>query len=124
MIVPMSSGAGGVSSANLILTTGGTIDKHYFDSLSKYQIVDTVVPNLLASARIAHHYGVEEILCNDSLDLTGEDQARIVERVRRAETSHIVITHGAAMRPVSGSQKSLRRPKRIIIWKCFGRHPP
>ena len=27
----------------LVLTTGGTIDKQYFDALSRYQITDTTV---------------------------------------------------------------------------------
>jgi L-asparaginase len=27
----------------LVLTTGGTIDKQYFDALSQYQIADTMV---------------------------------------------------------------------------------
>ena len=32
-------------SAILILTTGGTIDKAYFDALSEYQIVDSGIPS-------------------------------------------------------------------------------
>jgi L-asparaginase len=31
----------------LVLTTGGTIDKQYFDALSQYQITDTTVTKLL-----------------------------------------------------------------------------
>ncbi|MFN5822073.1 MAG: asparaginase, partial [Novosphingobium sp.] len=34
----------------LVLTTGGTIDKNYFDALSEYQIVDSGIPALLAEA--------------------------------------------------------------------------
>ena len=37
----------------LVLTTGGTIDKLYFDALSEYQIGDSVVDRLLATAQIA-----------------------------------------------------------------------
>ena len=37
----------------LILTTGGTIDKNYFDALSEYQIVDSGIPALLTGARVA-----------------------------------------------------------------------
>ena len=36
----------------LILTTGGTIDKNYFDALSEYQIVDSGIPALLDEARV------------------------------------------------------------------------
>jgi len=38
----------------LVLTTGGTIDKQYFDALSRYQIGETVVTDLLTVARITH----------------------------------------------------------------------
>ena len=40
------------ASAILILTTGGTIDKAYFDTLSEYQIVDSGIPALLKEARV------------------------------------------------------------------------
>lgn len=36
----------------LVLTTGGTIDKQYFDALSQYQITDTMVTKLLSVARV------------------------------------------------------------------------
>jgi L-asparaginase len=51
----------------LVLTTGGTIDKQYFDALSRYQITDTTVTKLLAIARVTHPHQVEEILRKDSL---------------------------------------------------------
>jgi L-asparaginase len=83
-----------VSDSILILTTGGTIDKQYFDSLSQYQIADTIVTKLLSVARVTHPYVVEEVLRKDSIDLNDEDRARVVEHVIRASTSRIVITHG------------------------------
>ena len=36
----------------LVLTTGGTIDKHYFDALSAFQIADTTVRRILEVARV------------------------------------------------------------------------
>ena len=61
----------------LILTTGGTIDKQYFDALSKYQITDTVVTKLLSIARVTHPYVIQEVLRKDSIDLTDEDRQMI-----------------------------------------------
>jgi L-asparaginase len=78
----------------LVLTTGGTFDKQYFDALSQYQISDTMVGQLLATARVTRPYVIEELLRKDSLDLTTADRARIVERVRSATESAVVITHG------------------------------
>jgi L-asparaginase len=78
----------------LVLTTGGTIDKQYFDATSQYQISDSFVPRLLALARVTHRFECRELLHKDSLDLDDVDRARIVEHVRTAGFTRIVITHG------------------------------
>ena len=78
----------------LVLTTGGTIDKNYFDALSKYQIVDSGIPALLEEARVALPFRIEEVCRKDSLELTDADRAAIVERARQAPERRIVITHG------------------------------
>ena len=78
----------------LILTTGGTIDKQYFDALSEYQIGESAVGMLLRIGRVAHPFRIEEVMRKDSLDLNDEDRALIAERVAAAAESRIVITHG------------------------------
>ncbi|AOR76937.1 MULTISPECIES: asparaginase domain-containing protein [Sphingomonadaceae] len=78
----------------LVITTGGTIDKQYFDALSEYQIVESVIGKLLATARVAHPFRVVELLRKDSLELTDEDRALIAATVAGAPESHVVITHG------------------------------
>ena len=80
--------------AILVLTTGGTIDKNYFDALSEYQIVDSGIPALLTEARVALPFRIEEVCRKDSLELTDEDRAEIVRRVAAAPETRIVITHG------------------------------
>ncbi len=80
--------------ALLILTTGGTIDKHYFDALSEYQIADSGIPALLKEARVALPHRVEEVCRKDSLELTDADRADIAARVANAAETRIVITHG------------------------------
>ena len=78
----------------LVLTTGGTIDKQYFDALSAYQIGDTVIAQLMEVARVRHPFEVVEVMRKDSLELTDADRATIRERVASASASRIVITHG------------------------------
>src|ERR1041384_1102927 len=78
----------------LVLTTGGTIDKQYFDAASQYQIADSFVPRLLGLARVMHPFECRELLHKDSLDLTDADRDLIVENVRNARFTRIVITHG------------------------------
>ena len=78
----------------LVLTTGGTIDKNYFDALSEYQIVDSGIPALLKEARVALPFRVEEVCRKDSLELTEADRAELARLVAQAPESRIVITHG------------------------------
>ena len=82
------------SQAILVLTTGGTIDKNYFDALSEYQVVDSGIPALLKEARVALPFRIEEVCRKDSLELTDEDRADIARRVAEAPETRIVITHG------------------------------
>lgn len=78
----------------LILTTGGTIDKIYFDALSDYQVGETVMARLLDVARVKRPFRIEEVVRKDSLELDDADRALIHARVAAAPESHIVITHG------------------------------
>lgn len=80
--------------AILILTTGGTIDKNYFDALSEYQIVDSGIPALLKEARVALPLRVVELMRKDSLELTEADRSLIADAARAAPESRIVVTHG------------------------------
>lgn len=78
----------------LLLTTGGTIDKVYFDALSEYQVGETAVAMLLRQARVALPVRIEEVCRKDSLELTDEDRAEIARRAAEAPETRIVVTHG------------------------------
>lgn len=78
----------------LVLTTGGTIDKAYFDALSEYQIVESGIPAVLEEARVALPCRVAELMRKDSLELTDADRALIAAAVREAPEARVVITHG------------------------------
>ncbi|MFC0588760.1 asparaginase domain-containing protein [Novosphingobium aquiterrae] len=80
--------------AILVLTTGGTIDKAYFDALSEYQIVDSGIPALLREARVAVPFRVVEVMRKDSLELDDADRAAIAAAARDAAETRIVVTHG------------------------------
>lgn len=78
----------------LVLTTGGTIDKIYFDALSDYKVGESVVAKLLQIGGVKRPFRIEEVTRKDSLELDDADRALIRERVLSAAESHIVITHG------------------------------
>ena len=77
-----------------IFTTGGTIDKVYFDASSEYEVGDPQIVEILRAAGVAFEYTCEGLMQKDSLDLTDADRAFIAGRVARAEAEHVVLTHG------------------------------
>jgi L-asparaginase len=75
-------------------TTGGTIDKVYFDARSEYQVGAPQVTEILKDANVAFEYEVESILQKDSLDMTPDDRETIRRAVAADPGDKIVITHG------------------------------
>jgi len=77
-----------------IFTTGGTIDKIYFDAKSSYQVGDPQIAELLVEANVTVPYAVTPLLRKDSLEIDVADRALIAERVAAAAESQVLITHG------------------------------
>jgi len=99
----------------LILTTGGTIDKQYFDALSKYEIMDTTISKLLTIARVTHPYRIQEVTRKDSIDMTDADRLQLVAHVQQTESSEIVITHGTDTMALTARTLSVVRDKTIVL---------
>jgi len=79
----------------LVVTTGGTIDKTYFDALSEYQIGESVIEDMLKQARVMQPFRVVELMRKDSLDLTDEDRALVRATIAAAPETRVVVTHGS-----------------------------
>lgn len=77
-----------------IFTTGGTLDKVYFDASSEFQVGDPGVVELLHEANVTADYTVVPLMRKDSLDLTDEDRETIRLHVAETPSERIVITHG------------------------------
>jgi L-asparaginase len=99
----------------LILTTGGTIDKAYFDALSEYQIVDSGIPALLKEARVALPIRMVELMRKDSLELTAEDRDLIASTARKAPESRIVVTHGTDTMTETARVIAAKVPGKTIV---------
>lgn len=76
------------------ITTGGTIDKVYFDAKSEYEVGPPQVAELLRVAGVTFDYEIESLLRKDSLEMTEEDRRLICDRVRADAHERVVITHG------------------------------
>lgn len=77
-----------------IFTTGGTIDKVYFDANSEFEIGDSLVGELLAESNIREGFSVSGLMRKDSLEMTDEDREAVRSAVSRCPAEHVLITHG------------------------------
>ncbi|HEY7775760.1 MAG TPA: asparaginase domain-containing protein [Kineobactrum sp.] len=77
-----------------IITTGGTIDKIYFDAKSDYQVGAPVIGELLERMGAGFSFTVESAMRKDSLDMTAEDRARIRAAAQQCAEECVLITHG------------------------------
>jgi L-asparaginase len=99
----------------LVLTTGGTIDKQYFDDLSRYQIADSTIARMLEVARVTLPFEIMEVARKDSLDLDDEDRARLVAAARAAPAQRIVVTHGTDTMTTSAEALAAIEGKTIVL---------
>lgn len=77
-----------------IVTTGGTIDKLYFDAKSEYQVGEPQIAGILRDVGVAFDYEVTALMRKDSLELDEADRERIRDAVAAAAESRVLITHG------------------------------
>lgn len=77
-----------------LITTGGTIDKIYFDALSGFQVGTSDVQQILADALVDFDYDIVSLFQKDSLEITHEDRQRIRDFIVGDDGSHYIVTHG------------------------------
>jgi len=78
----------------LIITTGGTIDKIYFDDMSDYQIGDPQIAQILHDMQVGFTFEVNALMRKDSLHVTDEDRLAIHNAIAASDATHVLITHG------------------------------
>lgn len=77
-----------------IVTTGGTIDKIYFDEKSDYQIGAPQIGDILTQLGVGFRFDVIPILRKDSLHVTDEDRALMRSTIEAQPHRHVLVTHG------------------------------
>jgi L-asparaginase len=77
-----------------IFTTGGTIDKVYFDAKGKYHVGSPMVRELLEHARLSEIPEITELLRKDSLEMGDADRESIRAAVAASPESRVIVTHG------------------------------
>ena len=78
----------------LIVTTGGTIDKVYFDDKSDFQVGEPQIGRILEELGVAFRFNVIPILRKDSLHIDAADRDLLRATILAQDARHVLITHG------------------------------
>ncbi|MBX2821582.1 MAG: asparaginase [Rhodothermaceae bacterium] len=97
-----------------IYTTGGTIDKVYFDAKSDYKIGAPQIVDILRESNVTFTYETTTLFSKDSLELTDEDRSAIAHAIANDPSNRILITHGTDTMVDTG-QALLHIPDKTIV---------
>jgi len=98
-----------------IVTTGGTIDKIYFDRKSEFQVGKPQIVDVLREANVTLKYDVIPLLRKDSLDLTDEDRQLICDTIASHKSQHFIVTHGTDTMITTAKILQQIRGKTIVL---------
>jgi len=98
-----------------IITTGGTIDKVYFDDQSDYQIGEPEIGKILHALNVNFNITINALMRKDSLYLDAADRALIRAAVVASEAGHILITHGTDTMVETAAKLSSISGKTVIL---------
>jgi L-asparaginase len=98
-----------------IFTTGGTIDKLYFDAQSEYRVGEPQVAHILRRAGVAFEFSVEALMRKDSLDMTDDDRRHIVKSVDTCGSDRVLVTHGTDTMVETAQAMEAVRGKVIVL---------
>jgi L-asparaginase len=77
-----------------IFVTGGTFDKEYNELTGELYFKETHIHDMLRLGRSHVDVDIETLMMIDSLQMTAEGRAAILERTLATPETRIVITHG------------------------------
>jgi L-asparaginase len=97
------------------LTTGGTIDKVYFDALSQFEVGDSPIKQVLTDGLVDIEYDIVPLLQKDSLEMTDADRQHLHEFVAGDDAERYVITHGTDTMPETAEVLADISAKTIIL---------
>nr|ACA34417.1 AspG [uncultured bacterium pTW2] len=78
----------------LVVTTGGTIDKVYFDDKSDYQVGEPQIGRILQELGVGFRFSVVPILRKDSLYIDAADRELLRATIAAHDARHVLVTHG------------------------------
>lgn len=97
------------------ITTGGTIDKIYFDALSQFEVGDSQLEHILREGLVDFEYDVVPLLQKDSLDIDDDDRRKLREHIEKDDAARYVITHGTDTMPETAEALGGLPEKTIVL---------
>lgn len=98
-----------------IFTTGGTIDKIYFDTKSNYEVGEPQIGEILREMNVQVPFAITPLMRKDSLDMNDADRAAIRQAVDSAAENRILITHGTDSMTVTAAALANIPGKTIVL---------
>ncbi len=97
------------------ITTGGTIDKIYFDELSQFEVGESQIQHILTEGLVEFDYEVTPLLQKDSLEMTDEDRLKLRDYIAGDEASRYIVTHGTDTMPETADALDGLDGKAIVL---------
>ena len=97
------------------VTTGGTIDKIYFDALSQFVIGDSQIKHILTEGLADFDYEIVPLLQKDSIDMTDEDREILRDYIASDTSDRYVVTHGTDTMSETAEVLADLRDKTIVL---------
>ena len=97
------------------LTTGGTIDKIYFDANSKFEVGDSQINQILAEGNVTIDFEVVPLMRKDSLELTDEDRQTIFDAINNDAGEQFIVTHGTDTMTTTADKLQSIEGKTIVL---------
>ena len=97
------------------VTTGGTIDKVYFDALSQFEVGDSPLTQMLGEGLVEFEYDVVAMLQKDSLEITDADRNKLRDYIAADDANKYVITHGTDTMPQTAEMLMDLEGKTIVL---------
>ncbi len=97
------------------ITTGGTIDKIYFDELSQFEVGESQMEHILREGLVQVDYDIVTLMKKDSLEIADVDRTVLRDFIAADDGTHYVVTHGTDTMPETAEVLSELKGKTIVL---------
>ncbi len=97
------------------ITTGGTIDKIYFDELSQFEVGETQMEHILREGLVQVEYDIVPLMKKDSLKIEDADRRVLRDHIAADDATHYIVTHGTDTMPETAEVLSDLEGKTIVL---------